>query len=581
MVNKLKSLVNVSDGLEMTKLAKSHMARFLKTSMPVGGLLAAAALNGPDSTEQRAINDLRIEMNTTFKRTERKLEYSMNAIESQADLFYFNRRIIEPKKVFEKQMEKILGPERKTNESIAEFVHHCSSRGNCLRLGPYYIEKNDELIIKWKSFLRNILLTKVERNANPSLDSEFDKCSKEIFKMLSVMNVENSAAALEKAEKMMTSNVEFKTIRLACDAVISVLNDFHIETDCWYPDPVYIKKSDELNLKWRIFFGNIVLTKVEPIPNPPFSFEYDKCCKEISSILAVMGNKNKAAALEKAEKMLTSNVKFETIRHACDAIISVLNDLHTFKDTCPTTCLMETILKAEHNVIDLVTYGVFCSNLTYAEKPNEYVWFKVSLEVDSERIFNLLLNWIPENLERSWPDFERQIVLDTIEKNMEHQIYLKENYPSINEEIMLNLKSYGPKGYLYLCPIEKCLTVVDVKGANFFVARFNQSELVRTVDAQPWLIETRSLINKTLSAHREDPMTSLDEHFFRETGQHFVQENLYRNLIIFKNSGLWCGTTDYGLYRYRQNGIFASYVHWTKYDFGFLQCTGFRLIFFI
>uniref|UniRef100_A0AC34RG79 Uncharacterized protein n=1 Tax=Panagrolaimus sp. JU765 TaxID=591449 RepID=A0AC34RG79_9BILA len=397
MINEFESLVNVSDGLEMTKLVRDHMARFLEISMPVGGLFAAAVLNGPNSSEQRLINDLTIEMKKGFESTQKKIKHAFNAI----------------------------------NVDFSDFYEHIFIiLKRCLKMDPDYTNKYDNEIIKWKSFLRSILLTKVERKSDASLDFEFDKCSKKISGMLALMSDKHLAAALEKTKKMVTSNVEFKTIRLACDAVISVVNDFPAFTDIF---------------KHRDGF---------------------------------------------------------------------------------------------------VTYGVFCSNLTYADDPERYSWYNASLKTESEDILNWLLDWITKNLERSWPDFERQIVLDTIQKDMEHQIYVKENYPAINKKIISKLQDYGPKGYikqivthsglptwryLYLCPIKKCLTVVDVKGANFVVVRFKKSESGRIKDAQHWLTERRSLINETLlqflnfvfdkksiCARRETPLSSFDGHFFRQ-----------------------------------------------------------------
>uniref|UniRef100_A0A914P0U1 Uncharacterized protein n=1 Tax=Panagrolaimus davidi TaxID=227884 RepID=A0A914P0U1_9BILA len=371
-----------------------------------------------------------------------------------------------------------------------------------------------------------------------------------------------------------------------------------------YTNENYIRKIDEKMLKWKVtlrqtLLGNNVVLKDD-------FYEYEICSNGVFEQISMMNFDNSEIALRRIEKEVQRSSKlFAKTKNACDAIMSIIDDYP--KDSAPVL-LQARQYKHEplHHFsalvssasLNLLNFGIFCNNVTSGHNPDEYNSYNKSLLTEFESITNTLLTWIPANLNRSWPYFEKEVVNEIV-ANSPHPIITPKLYIKINRAVSHNLSQYGNKDYhkqymisrdyfsfnYYVnCTHGSCFqTTNHAKEVHIQVSRYIFSDYRRSLIAGEWAIENTNAINATFRAHRHTPyLKDLDAFFFDENNQHLLQSDRYNSMVIIRDSGIqFCLIKDLAIRSFRGgakiNGAHVIDLSYKEFE----GCVKFKLIFFI
>uniref|UniRef100_A0AC34FEQ0 Uncharacterized protein n=1 Tax=Panagrolaimus sp. ES5 TaxID=591445 RepID=A0AC34FEQ0_9BILA len=503
------------DGLAMAQILRNSAAGFLKIGMPVGGMFAAALSLGPDSSEQKAITALDIRMQKGFNQTALNIKYATTEILLHNVLESFRRDIIGKMILFNEELTYMKSPTKKTEESINDFKNYCKST----TIGPLFLlreirtrlqfcffeknaEKNDFLMVEWKKVIRKVLAENVLHHDFP----KYESCTNDIFEIVSMMNEDDSKKALNKIQE---SSVSYEKTRDACNAIISIINDF--------------------------------------------SYDSSRDC------------------------ILERILQATQYKH---------NPLHQFSALVSSVSL------------NLLSNGIFCANITYAQDPDKYVWYNRSLLEKFEHISDALIKWIPENLNRSWPNFEKEVVNEIIQLSP-LSIIKRKDYSNFNHEIYHNLTYYGNVHYrrqnmisqdfsnfnfFANCTADSCFQIMNKeKKVRVIVTRHLRAEYRRSLSAKEWAIKNYPAIKSTIKAHRHIPyLSGLDAFFFSEHGQHLLAKNIYNTIVIIRDTGnIRCSITNYVIRSFRDNKINGVCVLNPPVFYDFEECVQFKVILFI
>uniref|UniRef100_A0A914PH28 Uncharacterized protein n=1 Tax=Panagrolaimus davidi TaxID=227884 RepID=A0A914PH28_9BILA len=404
-----------------------------------------------------------------------------------------------------------------------------------------------------------------------------------------------------------------KFVRNWCKSKITGPLNLLRKTDIYlrrfYTNEKYIKMIDEKMLKWKVtlrqtLLGNNVVLKDD-------FHEYEICSNDVFEQVSMMNFENSEIALRWIEKEVQRSSKlFAKTKNACDAVMFIIDDYP--KGSAPD-CLMERLLQARqykheplHHFsalissvsLNLLNFGIFCNNISNGHNPVEYNSYNKSLLTEFESITDTLLQWIPVNLNRSWPHFEKEVVNDII-SNSPHPVITPKHYIKINRAVSHNLSQYGNKDYhkqymisrnyfsfnYYVnCAHGSCFeTTNHPKEVHIQVSRYIYSDYRRSLTAGQWAIENTNAINATFRAHRHTPyLKDLDAFFFDENNQHLLQHDRYNSMVIIRDSGIqFCSIEDYAI-RFFRGGAKINGAHVINLSYKeFEGCVKFKLIFFI